>query len=96
MDILIIISNPQAAFIAQSLVAAAERANASWSIFFTNDGVKALGDKTFVMAMSGAQEAVSCHESWLAHMGNKPCPVIEGSQTNNSALVAKAARIISL
>ncbi len=96
MDILIIISNPQAALIAQSLAAAAKRAKASWSIFFTNDGVKALGDETFVAAMSGAQDAVSCHESWRAHMGDMPCPITKGSQTDNSALVAKAARIISL
>jgi len=96
MDMLIIVSNSESGPLASALALAAERANASWAVFFTNDGVRILADDRFVAAMQGAQNAVACHESWQTHMAEKPCPIEEGSQTNNSALVAQAARIISL
>ena len=96
MDILIIVSNSESGPIASALALAASRAHASWGVFFTNDGVRILGDDAVVAAMQGAKNAVACHESWCTYMAEKLCPVEEGSQTNNSALVAQAARIISL
>lgn len=96
MDLLIIVSNPLSRTIARELSSAAGRAGISWSIFFTNDGVRVLEDEAFIREIKTAQNAVSCHESWQTHMGEKSCPVEKGSQTNNSALAAKASRIISL
>jgi hypothetical protein len=99
MKLLIIISTSQSAFLASSLISACERASVSWAVFFTNDGVRTLADTLFISLLNNARYAVakvSCHESWQTHMGDAPCPVEEGSQTNNSAMAANADKIISL
>ncbi len=96
MDLLIIVSNPNALPIVTSLATACGRANTSWAIFFTNDGVTALQNEQLVAALSSATDAICCQESWQFHLGQHDCPIELGSQTGNSALVGAADRVLSL
>lgn len=95
MDILLHITTPAAAPIASALGRALSARGATWAAFLTNDGVKALGDPAFVEAARGAARVAACEHSWDLHMAGD-CPVERGSQTVNSALMAEAARVISL
>ena len=96
MNLLIIVTTPRSGPIAAALGKAALRANITWAVFFTNDGVTTLSDLEFVETILGANKAVACTESWQLHMGDAACPVEEGSQTNDSALVGEAEHIVSL
>ncbi len=96
MELLIIISTPSSTPIALGLARAANRAGIKWAVFFTNDGVNILQRPDVAEAMAGATTAVACQESWQSFMGDLPCPVQLGSQTNNSLLVSQTRRIISL
>lgn len=96
MDMLIIVSNPDAGAILKPLSQACGRAGADWAVFLTNDGVKTLKDPKTVIALSTAQHAFACKESWDRYCGTETCPVELGSQTNNSELAGLAARIVSL
>lgn len=77
------------------LVRAARRAHASFAVFFTHEGVLGLKDADLVAALSGAR-AVVCEESWHRFCPGLTCPVENGSQTINSALMAEAERVVSL
>lgn len=95
MDILLHITTPAAAPIAAALGRALNDKGASWAAFLTNDGVKALDDAGFAAACRAAARVAVCEHSWDLHRGGD-CPVERGSQTVNSALMAEAARVISL
>ena len=96
MDLLIIVSNPEAGAILEPLARALGRTNTHWAIFLTNDGVKVLSDPAIVEALGTAQHKIACHDSWERFGEGCYCPVNLGSQTNNSEFVGKAARIVSL
>lgn len=96
MEILLMLTHPDAGPVAAGLANACDRAGIAWGVFVTNDGVKALAEEATADALGRAQQAIVCQESWAAHMPGEHCPLTEGSQTNNSALVAEAARVISL
>lgn len=96
MDVLLHITSPAAAPMAAALGRAFTARGARWGCFLTNDGVRALDDAGFVAAVQGAARAAVCEHSWDAHMAGRDCPVERGSQTVNSALVAEAARVVSL
>ncbi|MCW8835695.1 MAG: hypothetical protein OQJ99_04920 [Rhodospirillales bacterium] len=73
------------------------RAGVEWQCFMTNDGVRLLYDETFVAALDGSGRTVVCKHSWGKVGGtDEDCPVEIGSQTNNSAMMANAVRLISL
>ena len=96
MDMLLIISNPASEQVALGLAAAATRSKVTWGAFFTNDGVKVLGNAEFAATVANAESAVACQDSWDHHMTGQSCPVELGSQTNNSLAVANAKRVVSL
>ena len=96
MDLLLLVTNPQAGFIIQSLARACDRAGIEWAAFFTHDGVMLLADPGVCAAVSQAGRVIACQDSWNRYMTGKDCPVDLGSQTNNSELVAQARRIVSL
>lgn len=95
MDILMIISSPDAGPIVDGLARAAVRKGINWGAFFTNDGVKVLEDTAIAEVFADAAQAIACEDSWKHHLGDKICPVELGSQTNNSLAVSEAERIIS-
>ena len=96
MDVLFIVSTPEAGRLLAPLTAACRRRGASWSCFFTNDGVLALNDATTTGAVAHADSAVACEHSWERYQGEASCPVTLGSQTNNSAMLGQAGKVIGL
>jgi len=96
LDLLFVVSTDRGARVLAPLAAACGRAGKAWGCFFTNDGVKLLADDEVARLMPGARRAVACEHSWQRFMGESPCPVELGSQTDHSALVAEAARVVAL
>lgn len=96
MDILMVVSNPDSAPILVSVLAACRRRGTRCGLFFTNDGVKALVDSKLRQALPWADQAIVCEHSWHRFMADQPCPVQQGSQTDNSLMVGQAAKILSL
>ena len=96
MEVLLLITSPDAARFATPLGLALTRKGVAWGCFLTNDGVTLLGDRAFVEAGQGAARIAVCETSWDAHMLGQDCPVEMGSQTINSALMAEADKVVSL
>ncbi|NNG12953.1 MAG: hypothetical protein HKM88_06855 [Halobacteria archaeon] len=96
MNILFEVSSGDAADVLVPLARACDRNAVAWSCFFTGDGVKALARDDVLATVAGAAKAAACEVSWERYMGEKPCPVEIGSQTNNSAMVGDTDKIISL
>ncbi|HSQ80497.1 MAG TPA: hypothetical protein VLU54_05060 [Casimicrobiaceae bacterium] len=96
LDLLLVVSTDRAAELLVPLAAAARRRRTVLGCFFTNDGVKLLGDEEVRAAIDGAAAAVACEHSWGRFMGDALCPVELGSQTDHSALVARAARVVAI
>jgi hypothetical protein len=96
MKILFEISSGNAASVLVPLARACDRNAVTWSCFFTGDGVKTLARDDVIATIAGATKAAACEVSWESYMGDQPCPVEIGSQTNNSAMVGDADKIISL
>ncbi|MDA8094201.1 MAG: hypothetical protein M0T84_09885 [Betaproteobacteria bacterium] len=96
MDLMFLVSRPDAGRMLAPLMRACRRRGVSWGCFFTNAGVRVLLDSNVVEQLGCASKAIACEFSWERHMGHARCPVELGSQTGNSALVAETAKIISL
>lgn len=96
LDLLLIISTPDSARVLKPLAGACQRRGLHWSCFFTNDGVRVLKDPAMVHAIRCADDLIACEHSWARFEGDTPCPVTLGSQTNNSALVGRASKVIGL
>ena len=96
MDVLIIVSSDAAGPILLPLAKAFDRAGAAWGAFFTHRGVTLLTDAAIAEAVSRADAVVACQDSWQHQLGDVACPVQLGSQTNNSAMVGEAGRVVSL
>lgn len=96
MNILFHVSTAAGGQLLQPLALAAHRAGASFAAFFTHEGVLGLRDPGLLAALGGAERAVVCEESWHRYCPQMPCPVEEGSQTINSALMGEAERVVSL
>jgi len=96
MDVLLHLTTPNAARIAAPLARALTGRGATWACFLTNDGVKTLSDADFMAVTASAERVAVCEHSWDLHMAGQSCPVECGSQTINSALMAEAAKVVSL
>ncbi len=95
-DLMFLVSRPDSGPTLAALMRACRRRGVSWACFFTNTGVRTLLDRAVVEQLGCASRAMACEYSWQRHMNHAQCPVELGSQTNNSALAAEAAKIISL
>jgi hypothetical protein len=96
MNILFEVTSREAASVLLPLVRACDRNAVTWSCFFTGDGVKILARDDVLATVTGAASAAACEVSWERYMGDEPCPVEIGSQTNNSAMVGDNDKVISL
>ncbi len=96
MDVLLHLTTPDSARIAAPLGHALTERGATWGCFLTNDGVTALADADFLAASKKAERIAVCETSWDMHMQGRTCPAEKGSQTINSALIAEAAKVVSL
>ncbi|MEJ2625879.1 MAG: hypothetical protein P8Z80_15500 [Pseudolabrys sp.] len=96
MDVLLHVTTPEAVRIAAPLGRAFNANGTTWGCFLTNDGVCALDDAGFAVALAGAARVAVCEHSWAQHMKGRECPAEQASQTLNSALMAEAGRVVSL
>jgi hypothetical protein len=96
MNILFHVSTTAGGALLLPLVQAARRAGASFAAFFTHEGVMGLNDTHLTAALTGAERAVVCEESWHRFCPGLDCPVENGSQTINSALMGEAERVVCL
>jgi hypothetical protein len=96
MDVLLHVTTSDAARIAAPLGRALSAKGVRWGCFLTNDGVRALDDAGFAAALTNAERVSVCEQSWQQHMAGRACPAEQASQTVNSALMAEAARVVSL
>lgn len=96
MKILFEVSSRDAASVLVPLTRACDRNAVTWSCFFTGDGVKTLARDDVRSRVAGAAKATACEVSWERHMGDQPCPVVIGSQTNNSAMFGDVDKVVSL
>ncbi len=93
---LFVISTDRGGQILAPLAHACIRKGIAWGCFFTNDGVRLLADSSIRSLMGVANQAIACEHSWQRFMAGESCPVELGSQTNHSALLANAARVITI
>jgi hypothetical protein len=96
MKILFEVSSGDAASVLVPLARACDRNAVTWCCFFTGDGVKTLAHDDVLATIARADKAAACEVSWERYMGDEPCPVEIGSQTNNSAMVGDVDKIVSL
>lgn len=96
MDILFHVSTADGGSFLLSLAQACRRAGCRFGAFFTHEGVLGLKDAALQAALEYASQAVVCEESWHRFCGELPCPVEQGSQTVNSAMMGEARRVVSL
>ncbi|MES2406424.1 MAG: hypothetical protein V4528_03785 [Pseudomonadota bacterium] len=96
MEMLFVISTDRGSHVLAPLAHACIRKGIAWSCFFTNDGVRILAETDIKNLMGVANQAIACEHSWQRFMATENCPVELGSQTNHSALLAHAARVITL
>jgi hypothetical protein len=96
MEILFHIANARAGRILAGLARACERRAIAFACFFTHDGVRALDEPEVREAVAAASRVAVCRHAWERFCGSKSCPAELASQTVNSALAAKAWRVISL
>ncbi|HKK14178.1 MAG TPA: hypothetical protein VKA14_05905 [Gammaproteobacteria bacterium] len=96
MDLMFVVTTAESVRYLAPLTAACERRGLHWSCFFTNDGVKVLGDEQVRSLMKRASGAAVCGDSWDRYMGAADCPVERGSQTEHSAMLGRARRVVSL
>lgn len=97
MDLLFVISTPDAATFAAPLGEACVRQDLDWGCFFTGDGVLSLQDTDFSdLVAAHCIEAVACAEAWKARLSTLECPIDLGSQFHHSGLIAKADKVVSL
>ena len=96
MDLFIVIANRNSGNLIKPLAEALTRKDMTWSMFFTGNGVYALENQDCILAAHLANEAVACEESWTSTYSEKTCPVQLGSQLNNSMMVGKAKKVLSI
>lgn len=96
IDILFHVSTAGGGSFLLPLAQACRRGGCSFGAFFTHEGVLALKDTALQVALEYASQAVVCEESWRRFCGELPCPVEQGSQTVNSAMMGEVRRVVSL
>lgn len=96
ISIMFEVSTAGAADIFVPLARACNRAGLTWGCFFTGDGVECLSNEEVADLVGTAVTATACEYSWERSMGEHTCPVDSGHQTNNSAMVGDADKVISL
>lgn len=96
MDILFHVSTAEGGRFLLPLAQSCRRVGCTFGAFFTHEGVLGLKDAALQMTLRSATQAVVCEESWHRFCGELPCPVEQGSQTVNSAMMGEARRVVSL
>jgi hypothetical protein len=95
IDILIVVSTPDASSYLEPLLLATLRADCKVAVFLTNDGVKLASATAYADLLNKVETAVVCSDSWANHANGESCTVTLGSQTDHSQLAGCANKIIS-
>lgn len=96
MTILFVLSHPDATSALSGLSAACRRKGQSYALFFTGDGVSLLRDKKTLTSTSDSERAVVCEYSWNRYFQCENPPIEQGSQTDLSAMIGTADKVVSL
>ncbi len=96
MNVLFVVAHPTAGDAFVGLSGACGRAGVAYRCFFTGDGVRVLEQAHAVNAARNAQRAVVCEHSWARHFPAAVPPVEQGSQTDHSAMIGEAMKVVSL
>ena len=96
MDLLINIATPHSRGVLEHLARACARSGIRWACFFTNDGVKLLEVQSIQKALSAADALIVCKHAWNRHLPGKDFPAEFGSQSDNSHLMGRCRKVISL
>lgn len=96
IEVLVVVSSARSGKVFAPLARACQRRGVSWACFFTHQGVALLTDPELLEALPPDGRAIACEHSWQRYMGKATCPVSLGSQTNHSALIAEAAKVVAL
>ena len=96
MDLLIHIATPHSRGVLDHLARACVRSGIQWACFLTNDGVKLLEVQSIQKALSAADALIVCKHAWNLHLPGKECPAELGSQFDNSHLIGRYRKVISL
>jgi len=96
VKLLIVISAPTPAVVLVGIAGACQRKDLSYSCFVTGAGVQSLREPDVVNALKGAARSVVCEYSWSRYFPDLTAPIEEGSQTDHSAMIGEANRVISL
>ena len=96
MHVLFVVSHPNAAPPLLGLAGACVRAQVAFRCFFTGDGVQLLRQAGMADVIRQAERVVACEYSWERHFPGITAPVEQGSQTDHSAMIGEAERVISL
>ncbi|MGI9304471.1 MAG: DsrE family protein [Gammaproteobacteria bacterium] len=96
MNVLFVVTHPEAGGYLAGLVDACRRKGVEFSIFFTGDGVRVLENPAIVDCARHAVESVVCEHAWSRSMAGRSAPVTPGSQTDHSRMLASATRVVSL
>jgi len=96
MDILFHVSTADGGRFLLPLAQSCQRVGCAFGAFFTHEGVLGLKDTALQAALESATQAVVCEESWHRYCSDAVCPVEQGSQTANSAMMGVARRVVSL
>lgn len=95
MDVMLVVSTPDAAPLLVPLAAALTRQGARWGCFVTGDGARLLTRPEVVAALRPAVRAVACEHSWQ-RQSDEPCPIAAGSQLDHSDMLGAAHRVLAL
>ena len=96
MDLLIHIPTPHSRGVLDHLARACARSGIQWACFLTNDGVKLLEVQSIQKALSAADALIVCKYAWNLDLPGKECPAELGSQFDNSHLIGRYRKVISL
>ena len=96
MDLLIHIATHYSRVVLDLLARACSRSRIQWACFLTNDGVQLLEVQSIQKALSAADALIVCKHAWNLHLPVKEYPAEFGSQSDNSHLMERCRKVISL
>lgn len=96
MRLMFVVSCREAGEQLRQLACACRRRGIDWGCFFTGAGVGVLLSEGMSEVLQCARKAVACEHSWERFGGAGACPVELGSQTDHSAMIAEAGKVVSL
>lgn len=96
VNLLIVISRSTSISALIGFCGACERRNQPYNCFVTGDGVRVLRNPEVSSMLRASKHAVVCEYSWSRLFPHEAPPIEEGSQTDHSAMIGEADKVLSL